>query len=230
MEKIKTKLICARADSARMREKVLITRQELEKEREFHKRTSKELEALKKLEKEINAAENMEPRLQELEGTITRLQQEVRNEKRHKEIFKEEATRLRNVCHHLDEKYKQTFSDLQALQEENQLAKQLPDVNNKNTRKDLARVTEERKELKKQCENLEKQLKEAKANMERQLTTNQFQDRVTSPVGPKECEMKGLCESRTWSFFFKTVSFATISFCLHYHLSPMKVQPWKDQM
>ncbi|XP_068670870.1 polyamine-modulated factor 1-binding protein 1-like isoform X2 [Montipora foliosa] len=183
MEKIKTKLIRARADSARMIENVLITRQELEKERETYKRTLKELEALKKQEKKINAAENMEPRLQELKGTITRLEQEVRNEKRHKEIFKEETTRLRNVCHHLNEKYK-------ALQEENQLAKQLSDVNNKNTRKDLARVTEERKELKKQCENLEKQLKEAKANMERQLTANQFQDRVTSPVGPKECEIK----------------------------------------
>ncbi|XP_068670877.1 trichohyalin-like [Montipora foliosa] len=196
MEKIKTELICARADSARMREKALITRQELEKERETHKRTLKELEALKKLEKEINAAENMEPRLQELEGTITRLEQEVRNEKRDKEIFEQETKRLRDVCDHLDEKNKQSLSDLRALQDENQeLAKQLLNVNdNKDIRKDLARVTEEREELKEQCENLEKQLQESKAYMERQLAANQFHDRATSPVEAMGSEIKEIRE------------------------------------
>ena len=205
MEKIKTELICARADSARMREKALITRQELEKERETHKRTLKELEALKKLEKEINAADNMEPRLQELEGTITRLEQEVRNEKRDKEVSEQETKRLRDVCDHLDEKNKQSLSDLRALQDENQeLAKQLLNVNdNKDIRKDLARVTEEREELKEQCENLEKQLQESKAYMERQLAANQFHDRATSPVEAMGSEIKGLWESRTWSFSSK---------------------------
>ena len=212
MEKIKTELNLARTDSARMKENVLTTRQELEKEQEAHRKTLKELEALKndaeKMQKRWrNDAEKMEARLQELEDTISRLEHEVRNEKRHKEVFKEERTRLRDMCDHLDEKYKQTLSDLQALQEENRkLAKQLLDVNNKNAQKDLARVTEERKELKKQCQSLEKQLKEATANTERQLTANQFQDRGTS-VGPKECEIKGLCESRTWSVYLKTVSF-----------------------
>ncbi|XP_068670867.1 myosin-2 heavy chain-like isoform X1 [Montipora foliosa] len=195
MEKIKTELNLARTDSARMKENVLTTRQELEKEQEAHRKTLKELEALKndaeKMQKRWrNDAEKMEARLQELEDTISRLEHEVRNEKRHKEVFKDERTRLRGMCDHLDEKYKQTLSDLQALQEENRkLAKQLLDVNNKNAQKDLTRVTEERKELKKQCQSLEKQLKEATANTERQLTANQFQDSGTS-VGPKECEIK----------------------------------------
>ena len=235
IREIKKELSRARTDldSARLREKVVIARQELEKEQKTCRKTSKELEAMsslhKKPVKERNDADNTKARLQELEAIIACLEQEVRNEKRDKEIFEEETTRLRDVCDHLDEKNKQTLSDLQALQEENQeLAKQLFDVNNnKDTRKDLARVTEERKELKhskEHCENVEKQLGEAKANMEKQLAASHFQDKATSPVEPKECDIKGLCEPRTWSFFLKTVSFASITLCLHYHLFPIKLR------
>lgn len=270
IEEMKTELTIARTHSARLREEVLITRKELDKEQQTHRKTLKELEELRslheKMVKERNDAEYVEAQLQELKAINTRLEGEVRHEQSQKEVFKEETMRLRQMCDHLDESNKQTLNDLQALQgilkktsEENhrELVKTLLDVDNNklnesfssdklllisrqgeivddaeilrrnstprlslslslsedtdvefvktkkfrndsispellnDTRKDLARVTEEREDLKERCENLEKQLEEANANLERQLrTANQFQDRATSPGEPKESEIK----------------------------------------
>ena len=277
---MKTELTIARTHSARLREEVLITRKELDKEQQTHRKTLKELEELRslheKMVKERNDAEHVEAQLRELKAINTRLEGEVRHEQSQKEVFKEETMRLRQMCDHLDESNKQTLNDLQALQgilkktsEENhrELVKTLLDVDNNklnesfssdklllisrqgeivddaeilrrnstprlslsedtdvefvktkkfrndsispellnDTRKDLARVTEEREDLKERCQNLEKQLEEAKANLERQLrTANQFQDRATSPGEPKEYEIKGLCFASILAFLWIT--------------------------
>ena len=63
------------------------------------------------------------------------------------------------------------------------------------TRKDLARVTKEHEESKNRCEELEKQLEETLASLQRQRTSS-FHDRATSPGEPQQFEFEGEFKSR----------------------------------
>lgn len=58
------------------------------------------------------------------------------------------------------------------------------------TRKDLSRVTREHKELKERYEELEKQLEDTLASLERQRSAS-FHDRATSPGEPTHLEFEG---------------------------------------
>ena len=58
------------------------------------------------------------------------------------------------------------------------------------TRKDLARVSKEREEARKRCEELEKQLEESLASLERQRRAS-LHDRATSPGEPVQFELEG---------------------------------------
>ena len=61
------------------------------------------------------------------------------------------------------------------------------------TRKDLAKVSNEREEARKRCEELEKQLEETLASLKRQRTAS-LHDRATSPGEPDEFEFEGKFE------------------------------------
>ena len=72
----------ARTRSARLREEVKITRTELEKERQNHKKTLKECEELKSMNKMLmtkgeDDKKLMESRLQQLKTTIEELEKQV---------------------------------------------------------------------------------------------------------------------------------------------------------
>ena len=92
MEEIKTELNRARTRSARLSEEVKITRTELGKERQNHKKTLKECEKLKsmntKLAKKGEDDKNlMKSRIQELETRIERLEEEIFSERSKKRSY-----------------------------------------------------------------------------------------------------------------------------------------------
>ena len=265
MEEIKTELNRARTRSARLREEVEITRTELEKERQNHKKTLKECEELKSMNKMLmtkgeDDKKLMESRLQQLNTTIEELEKQVLAERSEKEVYIEETGRLRGLCDQLDEERSRTEKELCKLketldektQENKEMFRKLSDYNNnifnetflhddlhsisrqreivlsdqspirvltplcltenevleknsiflKNetdlavaielpeTRKDLARVVKEHEGTKRRCEELEKQLEETLASMERQRTAS-VHDRATSPGEIVQLEFEG---------------------------------------
>ena len=256
----------ARTRSARLREEVEITRTELEKERQNHKKTLKECEELKSMNKMLmtkgeDDKKLMESRLQQLNTTIEELEKQVLAERSEKEVYIEETGRLRGLCDQLDEERSRTEKELCKLketldektQENKEMFRKLSDYNNnilqetflhddlhsisrqreivlsdqrspirvltplcltenevleknsnflKNetdlavaielleTRKDLARVVKEHEGTKRRCEELEKQLEETLASMERQRTAS-VHDRATSPGEIVQLEFEG---------------------------------------
>ena len=152
MEEMKTELSRARTHSARLREEVQIMRTGLEKEQQKHKKTLKELEELRSLhetlmEKGKYEKHLMETRLKELDTTIKHLEEELLAEKSEKEVFREEMTRLRELCDQLDEAKTQTDKDLcvvkeildKVSEENKQLLKKLSDYNNNILNKSIFR-------------------------------------------------------------------------------------------
>ena len=143
-------------------------------EKKNHEKTSQEVKELKSLHKYViktKETENIARHLQKLEISIESLEKEVQDERKQKEIFKEENTRLLHKCKSLDETNKQPI-----------ISEALYD-----TKGHLPRVTEER-------DNLVKQLKEAQVveKLGKPRTTT-FQDLATSP---RESEWKGGCRLR----------------------------------
>lgn len=143
MEEIKTELNRARTRSARLREEVKITRTELEKERQNHKKTLKECEELKSMNKMLmtkgeDDKKLMESRLQQLKTTIEELEKQVLAERSEKEVYLEETERLRGLCDQLDEARSRTDKELCKLKEtldektkENkEMVRKLSDYNN----------------------------------------------------------------------------------------------------
>lgn len=143
MEKIKTELNHARTRSGRLREEVEITRTELEKERQNHKKTLKECEELKSMNKMLmtkgeDDKKLMESRLQQLNTTIEELEKQVLAERSEKEVSIEETGRLRGLCDQLDEERSRTEKELCKLketldektQENKEMFRKLSDYNN----------------------------------------------------------------------------------------------------
>lgn len=133
----------ARTRSARLREEVKITRTELEKERQNHKKTLKECEELKSMNKMLmtkgeDDKKLMESRLQQLKTTIEELEKQVLAERSEKEVYIEQTERLRGLCDQLDEARSRTEKDLCKLKEtlvektkENkEMVRKLSDYNN----------------------------------------------------------------------------------------------------